>query len=157
MKTEQPGGSDERYVMGRWFESVADAVRTYPFRAGTDAAKVIHYDRSKVSFLSSSFNAASTGAHLPSQLERASAGKHVYTIAEETLRGEPDAKAVSYMQQRMKDLYTVCKRNGVGVVVHTPKPGLIQINLTPQTRPKLELAPRPRNMGPRPRKMRFDA
>ncbi len=153
MKREQPDRKDERFVLGDWFESVGEAVRTYPFRAGTDAAKIIHYDRRKVSKLPRDFNAAAKGASPLSRLDQASAGRHIYTVGEGGWENER-APARDYMLQRMKNLYTVCKRNGVGVVVHTPEPGIIQISLTPQTRPMLKPAPRP---GPnaRPRRPKF--
>ena len=144
----EPHQTDERYVIGQWFDSVAEAVQSYPLRAGTEAGKVIHYDRISVSRLSGAFNAAAKGARTLTRLEQASAGRHVYTLGARD--GEGEASAVSYMQTRMKRLYTVCKRNGVGVVVHTPKPGLVQINLTPQERPQLKPAPRPRKMTLRP-------
>ncbi len=143
MKPGMPDNRDERYVIGQWFDSVAKAVQAYPLRAGTETAKVLHYDRSKVS-LSGAFNVASKGGRSLSRLEQASAGRHVYTMGARSK--DADASAVSHMQTCMKRLYTVCKRNGVGVGVHTPKPGLVQISLAPQIRPTLQPAPRLRKM-----------
>jgi hypothetical protein len=164
MTSGTPDRNDERFVLGDWFDSVAAAVQAYPFRAGTEAAKIIHYDRSTVSKLASAFNAAAKGSRPMSRLDQASAGRHIYTMGKHADWGRADgddvdgaAKDLSqdilrpagtssadYMHERMKRLYQTCKKNGVGVVVHTPKPGLIQISLAPQTRPTLRPAPRPR-------------
>lgn len=139
-------GKDERYVMGQWFDSVAAAVRAYPLRAGTEAAKIIHYDRNTVATLTNRFNGAAQGDAVPSRLEQASAGRHLYNLEQALDAEENYSPPATYMRERMKHLYEVCKNYRIGIVVHTPEPGKIQINLTPQERPTLKPGPRPRRM-----------
>jgi hypothetical protein len=167
MKPSELAQDDERYVMGQWFESVAAAVKAYPMRAGTQAGKVIEYDRAIVSVLSREFNKTSRSRDIPSGLEQASAGKHVYNVDKKTGWTETDAKgidvaaqdyqsglekvdgptfATKFMLERMKRLYKICKLNRIGVVVHTPQPGCIQIDLTPQERPIHKPVLRPQKM-----------
>jgi activator of 2-hydroxyglutaryl-CoA dehydratase len=155
--------NDERYLIGQFFENVGALVKAYPMRVATENAKVVYYDRKTVSFLSAAFNKASN-QNEPSDLQKAAAAKHVYKItpgigwtasdrvllddARDAFKdgGEKrgDSAAVNYMLERMSRLYKVCKLNRIGVSVHTPEHGVIEIDLVPQERPKLVLQPRPR-------------
>lgn len=148
--------NNERYVIGQWFESIAGAVRAYPMRAGTQAGKLIEYDRATVSPVSRSFNLASKSRHIVSGLDQAAASRHVYKIDRTTKWDESDAQgleaagkgfnggiesvtastfAARHMLESMKKLYKVCKINRIGISVHTPEPGRIQVDLVPQERP----------------------
>ncbi|TAL40215.1 MAG: hypothetical protein EPN97_00415 [Alphaproteobacteria bacterium] len=148
--------NNERYVIGQWFNSLADAVKAYPMRAGTLAGKVIEYDRATVSPVSRSFNLASKSRHIVSGLDQAAVCRHVYKLDRTTKWDEADEQGLSvaakdfdngigtvdaktfatgYMLENMKKLYKICKLNRIGVSVHTPEPGRIQIDLVPQERP----------------------
>lgn len=155
--------NDERYLIGQFFENVGALVKAYPMRVATENAKIIYYDRKTVSFVSGAFNKAANQNEL-SDLQKAAAAKHVYKItpgsgwtatdrttlddAREAFKagGEKrgDGAAVNYMLERMGRLYKVCKLNRIGVSVHTPEHGVIQIDLVPQERPKLVLQPKPK-------------
>jgi hypothetical protein len=148
--------NNERYVIGQWFHSLADAVKAYPMRAGTLAGKVIEYDKATVSPVSRSFNLASKSRHIISGLDQAAVCRHVYKLDKATRWDEADEQglaaaakdfdggvgtvdaktfATRYMLENMKKLYKICKLNRIGVSVHTPEPGRIQIDLVPQERP----------------------
>jgi hypothetical protein len=148
--------NNERYVIGQWFNSLADAVKAYPMRTGTLAGKVIEYDKATVSPVSRSFNIASKSRHIVSGLDQAAVCRHIYKLCRTTKWDEADEQGLStaakdfdggvtkveadtfatrYMLENMKKLYKICKLNRIGVSVHTPEPGRIQIDLVPQERP----------------------
>ncbi|MEZ0225319.1 MAG: hypothetical protein ACAH83_12255 [Alphaproteobacteria bacterium] len=159
--------NNERYVIGQWFNSLADAVKAYPMRAGTLAGKFIEYDKATVSPVSRSFNLASKSRHIVSGLDQAAVCRHVYKLDKTTIWEEADEKGLSaaaknfdsgmtkveadtfatrYMLENMKKLYKICKLNRIGVSVHTPVPGRIQIDLVPQERPIYKPVLRPPKM-----------
>ena len=159
--------NNERYVIGQWFDSIADAVKAYPMRAGTQASKVIEYDKATVSPVSRSFNLASKSRYIVSGLDQAAARCHVYKIDRSTTWDDADAQgleaaaknfdsglstvdaktfATRHMLESMKKLYKICKLNRIGVSVHTPEPGRIQVDLVPQERPMYKHVLRPPGM-----------
>lgn len=158
-------GNDERRCIGQWFEVIAELVNAYPARTATAPSKKFEYTRTSVSRLSRDFNTIVKEGRAYSDAERASAARHVYRMQPGSAWTEADAKsladvaasryaegttqapsAVLEMLGKMKALYEICLRHRIGISVHTPEHGLIQIDLVPQERPKLVLRPKPPKM-----------
>jgi hypothetical protein len=131
----QLAANDEKLIIQQWIESVADIVGLCPSRVATAANMAIHYDQSTVSRLPRDFNAASKSKKIPSQIEKVVACKHIFHLRS-AKEGAADEAGAQAMMASMQKLYGVCKLNRIGVSVHMPEPGLVEIDLIPQTRPQ---------------------
>ncbi|MDE1152701.1 MAG: hypothetical protein PW788_09210 [Micavibrio sp.] len=150
----QLSSNDERFSIGQWFDSVSALVEKFPTRIGTQTSKTIRYDRSIFQPLTEGFNAAAQNAapQLPKPEERAVAATHVYRLSpatrwdaadehalEAAAEGKPANDDVDAMLQKMTRLQKLCALHRIGIAVHAPQPGVIQINLVEQARPKRAL------------------
>jgi len=133
---------DERASIGQWFDSISAIVEKFPTRIATQTDKTIRYDRSHFPALTEGFNnaAANAAPKLPKPEDRAVAATHVYRLTPAADKQEAAADAdVNVMLEKMTRLQKLCALHRIGIVVHAPKPGVIQVNLVEQVRPKRAL------------------
>lgn len=164
-------GNDEKRCIGEWFDMMSDLIEAHPSRTGTAPSKKFEYDSTTVTRLSRDFNTAVKEGRAYSDAERATAAKHVYNMKTGANWTEDDTRnldaianallvvdtlkttpAALDMLRKMKRLYKTAEKLRIGVSVHTPRNGIIQIDFIPQERPKLVPKPKPPTfaMGSRP-------
>lgn len=160
-------GHDEKRCIGHWFEAMSDLVNSHPSRTGTAPSKKFEYDRTTVTRLSRDFNTSVKQGRAYSDAERATAAKHLYRMDKNAKWTDADTQSLEdvansrYMVEtmnvpsatldmlkQMKQLYETARRHRIGISVHTPEPGLIQIDFVPQERPKLVPKPKPPQFTP---------
>lgn len=152
---------DEGFVLGKFFDNIAELVDRHATVAGHNRSKVVTYERKDVVSLARQFNARTGGGkHAQQELERARAARHVYSFDAKGQSGLDDwhlklladtgiADSIrnlfgpDVMLEKMLKLFDTGKKHGIGISVHQLEPGLVAIDITPPPQPKLVLVPKP--------------